>query len=461
MDNGLGIPNGSPYSAYDIDFIKWCRGEGIEALANAEPWMVTIFKNLSDNPQFKKKFATRFLIHLSTTFSDERINSVIDSVATLVEHEYCVEQRGASSIEDAEHMREFALKRKPYIYRHLYEFMGTGKAADFVLKSNVDGAHFTINGEHVNGINGKYLCGFESEFKAYPPVGYQFDHWNIKGTFDTTNITGRCVNNLPGVLNGKMTGSCVITAVFTEAKTNNTVVINELCASSDENSGNSDEYGNYPDWIEVYNYGEEPVDLAGFYFSNKKSEPKLSQIAYGSVNTQVDSKEHKIIWANSDPMDGELHLNFNMNVDKPKTIYLSDPTGTLISTGAYETHQTNESFGYTNDNKGDWVKFGICDTTITATPGNENGSIKCTTTDVDQNLSNTVAIYPNPAVNDIEVTASSIIYEISIYDINGRLLQDYEPNDYKHTIDISAIGKDILVVKVECEDGVYYKKLLK
>lgn len=461
MDYGLGIKNGTDYAAYNMNFIKWSRGEGKTAWANNIPWMVTIFKHLSDNPQFKKKFTTKFLIHLSTTFSDNRINSVIDSVATLVEHEYCVESRGKSSMDEVEDMRTFALKRKPYIYQHLYEFMGTGKAADFVLKSNVEGANFTINGEHVDGINGKYLCGFESEFKAYPPAGYKFDYWNIKGTFDTTNITKSCANNLPGVLNGKMTGSCVITAMFTKAETKNTLVINELCASSDENSENPDEYGNYPDWIEVYNYGDKPVDLAGFFFSNKKTELKLSQIPYGSANTQVKSKEHKILWANSDPMDGELHLNFNMNVDKPKTIYLSDQTGNIISSGAYETHKTNESFGYSTDNSGDWVKFEICDK-ISATPGMDNGTIICDDhDDVTTIVADAIDIYPNPAVNDVEVSASSLIYEISIYDINGRLLQLYAPNDYKHTIDISAIGKNILVVKVECENGVYYKKLLK
>lgn len=461
MDYGLGIQNGTTFAAYDMNFIKWCRGEGKTAWGNNQPWMVTIFKNLSDNPQFKKKFTTKFLIHLSTTFSDDRINAVVDSVANLVEHEYCVDMRGASSLDDAEHMRKFALQRKPYIYQHLYEYMGTSKAAEFILKSNVEGAHFTINGEHVTGLYGRYLCGFESEFKAYPPAGYKFDHWNIKGTFDQSGITENCTNNLPGVLSGKMTGSCVITAVFTEAKTNNTLVINELCASSDEKSGNADEYGKYPDWIEVYNYGSEPVDMAGYFFSNKKSDLKLSQIAYGSENTQVKSKEHKILWANSDPVDGELHLNFSMNVDKPKTIYLSDQKGNMISNGAYEMHATNESFGNSTDNSGNWVKFEICDK-ATATPGSKNGSIDCNGSDgIVQVAADAVAIYPNPAVSDVEVSASSIIHEIDIYDINGRLLQHYTPNDAKYTMDVSAIGRDILVVRVVCEDGVYVKKLLK
>ena len=141
---------------------------------------------------------------------------------------------------------------------------------------------------------------------------------------------------MPGELSGSLTSTCTITAVFTPANYNYTLVINELCASSDKNSGNADEYGKYPDWIEVYNYGEEPIDLAGLYFPNKSGDLKVSQIAYGSESTVINSKQRVLVWANSDPVDGPLYLNFNMNVDKSKTIYLSDASGNIISQASYD-----------------------------------------------------------------------------------------------------------------------------
>ena len=461
MDYGLGIQNGTTYAVSDINYIQWCRGEGKTSWANGEPWMVTIFKNLSNNQQFNKKFTTKYLIHLSTTFSEERIDAVIDSVTSLVEHEYCVDMR-ASAKEDAEHMRQFAFERRPNILKHLQEFMGTDAAVDFELKSNVAGAHLTINQETVDGFKGKYLSGYTTEFKAYPPVGYKFDHWEIVGKFDATDITDNCTSNLPGELIGKLKDSCVITAIFSKADGNITLAINELCASSNEASGNADDYGNFPDWIEVYNYGNEPIDLAGFYFSNKKSDLKISPIAYGSEKTQIKSKEHKIIWANSTPVDGALYLNFNMNVDKPKTIYLSDANGNLISQGTYDTHEVNESYGYEKDNSGDWVKFKVCEIQ-TATPGKENGSIECGGGNNSENIAsaNTVSMHPNPAVYEIEITSKSAIQGIDIYDMEGRQLQHVAPNNTKCTIDVKDICSGVYVVKIASEEGVCIKKLLK
>ncbi|MCQ2208395.1 MAG: CotH kinase family protein [Paludibacteraceae bacterium] len=461
-DYGFGVPGISSAATSDRDFILWCRGEGKTSWANEKPWMVTIFKHLSNNPQFNKKFATKYLIHLNSTFSEERLNAVIDSVTAVIKNEYCVDiQR--SSKEDAESMRKFAMERRSFVLKHLQEFMKTKEAVDFELKSNVEGAHFTINKETVEGFKGKYLAGFDSEFRAYPPVGYKFDHWEIEGGFDTDTLIEDCTLNLPGVLGGSLKETCTITAIFTKSNDINTLVINEMCASSNEKSGNADAYGKYPDWIEVYNFGDETVDLAGCYFSNKKSELLLSQIAYGSDETQVKSKEHKIIWANSNPVDGALYLNFNMNVDKPKTIYLSDAAGNIISEGAYDLHNTNESYGYSKDNAKDWGLFSICEGNITATPGKENGTVECDgiDTEIITSAPEVVALYPNPAIHTVEVAASTPMQEVGIYDLNGRLLMQYRPNSAKHTIDISNLCNGVYVVKVNCEDGVYNKKLVK
>lgn len=442
------------------DMITWCRGEGKTNWGNQQPWMTTMFKHLSDNPQFAKKFTTKYLIHLSTTLTENRLRAVYDSIVSLVEHEYCADMH-KSAQEASASMLTFALERPQNILQHLQQYAGTEAAVDFVLKSNVAGAHFTINGEPVNGFNGKYLPGFATEFKAYPPAGYKFDHWEIQGEFDETNKTSNCISNLPGELSGSLTSTCTITAVFTASSHENTLVINELCASSDKTSGNADEYGKYPDWIEVYNYGEDPIDLAGFHFSNKASTPKLSQIAYGNSSTIVKSKQHILVWANSDPVDGPLYLNFNMNVDKSKTIYLSDASGNIISQASYDPHNTNESFGYQTDNTGDWVLFSVCEN-ITATPGKENGSIKCNGVGLtDTAISEGLSIYPNPANYDVTISSKSLMTGISIFDVNGRKLQQYIPNGNEITIELSTISQGVYILQIESEEGVYTEKLVK
>ena len=442
------------------DMITYCRGEGKTNWGNQQTWMTTIFKHLSNNPLFAKKFTTKFLYHLSTTFTEDRIRTVYDSITSLVKAEYCADM-GKDSKEAANSMQTFMLERPANILQHLQTYAGTGAAVDFELRSNVAGAHFTINGESVSGFKGKYLSGFATDFLAYPPVGYKFDHWEIQNGFESTAKKENCSTNLPGELSGSLTSTCTITAVFSPSDYKCTLVINELCASSDRNSGNADAYGKYPDWIEVYNYGDEPVDLAGLYFSEKSNNLKLSQIAYGYKSTIVESKQRVLVWANSDPVDGPLYLNFNMNVDKSKTLYLSNASGEIISEASYVSHNTNESFGYERDNSGEWVLFDVCDR-ITATPGKANGSISCHGAGLaDTENPESLSMYPNPTSCGVTISSKSLISNVHIFDVNGSALMEYAPNGKEISIDLNAIPQGVYIVRIECEEGVFNEKLIK
>lgn len=442
------------------DMITYCRGEGKTNWGNQQTWMTTIFKHLSNNPLFAKKFTTKFLYHLSTTFTEDRIRTVYDSITSLVKAEYCADM-GKDAKEAASSMQTFMLERPANILQHLQTYAGTGAAVDFELRSNVAGAHFTINGESVSGFKGKYLSGFATDFLAYPPVGYKFDHWEIQNGFESTSKKENCSTNLPGELSGSLTSTCTITAVFSPSDYKCTLVINELCASSDRNSGNADAYGKYPDWIEVYNYGDEPVDLAGLYFSEKSNNLKLSQIAYGYKSTIVESKQRVLVWANSDPVDGPLYLNFNMNVDKSKTLYLSNASGEIISEASYVSHNTNESFGYERDNSGEWVLFDVCDR-ITATPGKANGSISCRGAGLaDTENPESLSMYPNPTSCGVTISSKSLISNVHIFDVNGSALMEYAPNGKEISIDLNAIPQGVYIVRIECEEGVFNEKLIK
>ncbi|MBR2262358.1 MAG: CotH kinase family protein [Paludibacteraceae bacterium] len=443
------------------DMITYCRGEGKTNWGNQQTWMTTLFKHLSNNPEFAKQFTTKYLYHLSTTFTENRIRAVYDSITSLVEAEYCADMN-KSAKEAANTMLTFLLERSANILQHLQTYAGTGAAVDFELRSNVAGAHFTMNGESVTGFKGKYLAEFATDFKAYPPAGYTFDHWEIQGQFNETEKKESCSTNLPGELSGSLTSTCTITAVFTPNSYDYTLAINELCASSDQNSGNVDAYGNYPDWIEVYNYGNEPIDLAGLYFSNKEENLQLSQIAYGSKSTVVESKQRVLVWANSDDVDGPLYLNFNLNVDKSKTVYLSTASDEIISLGSYDPHKTNESYGFKTDNSGDWVLFDVCDNKITATPDKVNGSITCNgvgLTDTENAAS--LSMYPNPTSDGVTINSKTLISNVSVLDVNGRTIMEYTPKQNEISINLNAIGQGVYVVRIECEDGVYNEKLIK
>ncbi|RMG87567.1 MAG: hypothetical protein D6714_02110, partial [Bacteroidetes bacterium] len=63
------------------------------------------------------------------------------------------------------------------------------------------------------------------------------------------------------------------------------VVINELMASNDEDSGIADPAGEYDDWIELYNNTSQTIDLASFYLSDDPAEPKKWKFPEGLSST--------------------------------------------------------------------------------------------------------------------------------------------------------------------------------
>ena len=60
------------------------------------------------------------------------------------------------------------------------------------------------------------------------------------------------------------------------------LVINEFMADNEGTIEDPDEAGTYPDWVEIYNYGAEAVDIAGFYLSDDLSISNMWQVPAGS-----------------------------------------------------------------------------------------------------------------------------------------------------------------------------------
>ncbi|MCK7589193.1 T9SS type A sorting domain-containing protein [Subsaxibacter sp. CAU 1640] len=61
----------------------------------------------------------------------------------------------------------------------------------------------------------------------------------------------------------------------------------------------------------------------------------------------------------------------------------------------------------------------------------------------------TLRIYPNPVVEQLTIESTTSIAAIAIYDINGRLLQEYKPESNTHTqIDFQEFSKGIYLCKI-------------
>ena len=145
------------------------------------------------------------------------------------------------------------------------------------------------------------------------------------------------------------------------------LVINEFMASN--NSCLQDPQGQYDDWIEIYNYGVNAIDIGGMYLTDNLSVPTRWRIpANNTAATTIPSGGYLLIWADNDTTDAGLHTNFKLGA-AGEEIGLFDSDGiTLIDSIIFPDQNTDISFGRYPDANDNWGFLGL------PSPGAENSN---------------------------------------------------------------------------------------
>ena len=83
--------------------------------------------------------------------------------------------------------------------------------------------------------------------------------------------------------------------------------INELMAANRQTV--ADEYGEYDDWVEIYNSGDSTIRLDGLYLSDDMREPTKWQIR----GIEISPKGFQLFWLDGDLAQGTTHAGFNLS----------------------------------------------------------------------------------------------------------------------------------------------------
>ncbi|MCD6332880.1 MAG: CotH kinase family protein [Bacteroidales bacterium] len=137
------------------------------------------------------------------------------------------------------------------------------------------------------------------------------------------------------------------------------VVINEVMASNASAYIDPDE-GDFSDWIELYNIGENPVDLTGFYLSDNSGIPDKWQFP---ENVTVPRGGYLLVMA--DHINRGLHTNFAISRDG-ESLLLVDNEGNLIDRVDIPAQLPDISYGRDPESLQTWKFFGE------PSPGREN-----------------------------------------------------------------------------------------
>lgn len=88
------------------------------------------------------------------------------------------------------------------------------------------------------------------------------------------------------------------------------IVINEIMSRND--STLADEYGEYDDWVEIYNASDTARDLSGLYLTDDDLREPLK---WAFPAMELGPRESMIVWCDSDPEQGEFHADFKLDGD--------------------------------------------------------------------------------------------------------------------------------------------------
>lgn len=150
---------------------------------------------------------------------------------------------------------------------------------------------------------------------------------------------------------------------YTTGSSSPKIRINEVMAENDTTIQDPDG-GGFPDWIEIYNPGPEPVELDGMHLSDDATDPARYRIP---ANVVVPARGFVLFWADNDPDQGGTHTNFKLGATGEKILLVDTDGTTVVDMVSCPTVAADVSYGRTKDGAATWTLF------TKATPGTSNG----------------------------------------------------------------------------------------
>jgi hypothetical protein len=204
--------------------------------------------------------------------------------------------------------------------------------------------------------------------------------------------------------------------------------INELMA--DNATTLADESGEFDDWFEIYNGGDEPVWLGDKFLTDNLDNPSK----WPCPDYAIQPGEYLIIWADEDGGQGQFHTNFKLSKDGEEIgLFDSEANGfALIDQVIFDQQQTDISYGRDPDGGEDWIFY------VDPTPGisNELSVIVDPVLGRDQ-----LIVFPNPAAGNF-IYLSKVV-DFTVFDGFGQIISHHTTTN---RLDISGFSPGLYLL---------------
>ena len=204
----------------------------------------------------------------------------------------------------------------------------------------------------------------------------------------------------------------LIFLIFIGAGFSNGLFINEFLASND--TTNMDEAGEFDDWLELYNAGNEATNIGGFFLTDNADNLTKWLIPEGTV---IQSQSFLLFWCDEEQEQGELHTNFKLGAGGEFLALVNIDGITLLDYITFGPQSADTAYGRYPDGSDNW-QF------MNPTPGITNTEeLRINDNKVIPDQYTLYQNYPNPfnPVTTISFTMPiSANVKIAAYDIVGN-----------------------------------------
>lgn len=328
--NYTGIPAQSPY-------VSPCFPEDLGNPFSDPEGHISLLNKLRENPDFEQYYVSRYIDLLNTTFNNEFMINLLDSMSGIisVEMPQHVARWGGTVVKwqsNVQKIRNFITTRNGYINSGLRECYDLTGPYNVVVDAKPEGVgRVKINSLDLGQFpwDGKYFGGIDVKLSAIETSPYyEFDKWVLKNHQVTPNDT------LLNVSLSLTTGDSIF-ALFKPRIFQDSLVINEI-------NYNSSDSINPGDWVEFYNPHPYELNISGWVFKDEDDAhefefPNGTVIpAEGYLVLSADTAAFDSIFPAVDNYLGPMGFGLSGNGE---LIRLFDEEGTIIDTVHYDDQE--------------------------------------------------------------------------------------------------------------------------
>jgi len=209
------------------------------------------------------------------------------------------------------------------------------------------------------------------------------------------------------------------------------IVINEFMASNSNTE--SDQNGEFDDWIELYNNTNNDISLNNMFLSDDLLEPYKWQFP----DTIIAANDFLIVWADDDAQQG-LHAEFKLS-SSGETLIFSNSDSTLLDSITYPNQSTDITYGRYPNGTGSFQY-------LPSTFGTYNQTLSTYENTLD------FLIFPNPAKDELYIRINNNLDNNNICIYNSLMQLIFETkwlSNNVHNIPLNTFSNGLYFIKID------------